>query len=254
MKVITEQYVRDLLKENDLREFHVRHDRILSPAAKDYLNQERVRICFEAPNGGVCAGVARSGNTLGSISSGGEKRFTDALTGESYDEKPECMTHLFGNKLVFKDHARIAFRGALDHLQSQIVFAQASLCEHHPGQLIDDLENVLAFVRDLLRVEVLDEPVSDLQLLGLSSAELRDRSHYPEKHFGVKAMTLPHYSMGIAYAHLNLLRSLSRQVEVSAVSAFRDGHEVSRQEIVLALNRLSSGFHIMCCRLLSDYY
>jgi len=234
MKVITEQYVRDLLKENDLREFHVKHGSILSPAAKDYLNQERVRICFDPPNSG--------------------KRFVDALTGESYEEKPECMTHLFGNKLVFKDHERIAFRGALDHLQSQIVFAQASLCKHHPEQLIDDLENALAFVRDLLRAEVLDEPVSDLQLLGLSSAELRDQSHNPDKYFSVKAMTLPHYSMGDAYAHLNLLRTLSRQVEVSAVSAFRYGQEVSRHEVVLALNRLSSGFHIMCCRLLSDYY
>ena len=254
MKVITEQYVRDLLKENDLKEFHVRHDRILSPAAKDYLNQVRVRVYYDPPNGGINTSVTRSGNTLSSTRSSGGKRFVDALTGESYEEKPECMTHLFGNKLVLKDHVRIAFRGALDHLQSQIVFAQASLYKHNSKKLIDDLDNALAFVRDLLRAEVLDEPIGDLQLLGLSSAELRDQSHYPEKHFGVKAMTLPHYSMGIAYAHLNLLRSLSRQVEVSAVSAFRDGHEVSRQEIVLALNRLSSGFHIMCCRLLSDYY
>jgi len=239
-----------LLKEKKLEEFHVRHDSILSPAAKDYLNQVRVRVCFDPPNGGVRAGGAYSNHA----GPGGGKRFIDALTGEGYDEKPECMTHLYGNKLVYKDHGRIAFRGALDHLQSQIVFAQASLCGRYSGQLTDDLEGVLAFVRDLLRAEVLDEPVGDSLLLGLSSAELREQSHNPEKFFGVKAMTLPHYSMGDGYAHLNLLRSQSRQVEVTAVAAFRNGGEVSRQEIVLALNRLSSGFHIMCCRLLSGYY
>ena len=229
---------------------HVDHDSILSPAAKDYLNQVRVRVCFDPPAGGVRADGANS-NLAGP---GGVKRYIDAETGEEYDEKPESMTHLIGNKLVYKDHGRIALRGALDHLQSQIVFAQASLFGSYPDKLIDDLEDVLAFVRNLLRAEVLDEPVGDSLLLGLGSAELREQSHNPQKHFGVKAMTLPHYSMGAGYAHLNLLRSQSRQAEVTAVSAFRSGDEVSRQEIVLALNRLSSGFHIMCCRLLSGYY
>jgi len=233
-----------LLKEKELKEYHVEKGSILSPAAKDYLNQVRVRVLFDLPSGG--AGGDGSG--------GGNKHYVDALTGETYDEKPECMTHLIGNKLVYKNHARIVFRGALDHLESQIVVAQTRLNRQYSEQLVTDLEDVLGFVRNLLRAEVLDEPVGDARLLGLSSAELREQSHHPDKHFGVKAMTLPHYSMGEGLAQLNLLRSQSRQVEVAAVDAYLSGNTVSNQEIVLALNRLSSGFHILCCRLLSGYY
>ena len=242
MKVITEQYIRIVLKEKGIREFHVERGFILSPAARDYLNQERVRVCYDPP-----------ADRLAADKNGG-KRFVDAETGEGYDEKPESMTHLTGNKLVYKDHARIAFRGELDHLQSQIVLTQASLLGKYPDTLLLDLENILTFVRNLLRAEVLDEAVGDAQMLGLSSAELREQSHHPQEYFGVKAMTLPHYSMGEGYALLNLLRSQSRQAEIAAVHAFREGHTVSHPDILLALNRLSSGLHILCCRLLAGNY
>ena len=242
MKVITEQFVRDLLKKEALKEFRVESGQILSPAAKDYLNQMRVRICND-----------RSTRCYDK-SGGSELRFIDASTGEKYEEKPEFMTHLYGNNLVYKDHKRIAFRGALDHLESQIVFAQSLLCEDHPQMLINDLENVLGFVRNLLRAEVLGEAPGEMLLLGLSDADLRKQSHNTEEYFDIKAMTEPHYSMGIAYAQLNLLRSQSRQVEVAAVSAFKDGKTVSFEELILALNRLSSCFHILCCRVLSGYY
>ena len=234
-----------MLKEKELKEFHVERCKILSPAAKDYLNQMRVRVIFEPR----AAETKKTGAPPGST-----KGYVDAVTGEEYMDKPECMTHLFGNKLVYKDHARIAFRGAIDHLQSQIVFAQVSLRSGYPDKLIDDLEDVLTFARNLLRAEVLDEPIGDLQLLGLSIAELRDQSHNPEKYFGVKAMTMPHYSMGEGFAHLNLLRSMTRQAEVTAVQALMEDHADPCHEIVIALNRMSSGFHILCCRLLSGYY
>ena len=246
-----------------MKEYHVESGVILSPAAKDYLNQVHVRVLFDLPSGGegpACreepaSRVSTSGTSSSCAGPGGGNRYyIDALTGEIYHDKPECMTHLTGNKLVYKDHARIVFRGALDHLESQIVVAQATLCGSYPEQLIDDLEDVLAFVRNLLRAEVMDEQIGGAKLLGLSSAELREQSHHPDKYFGVKPMALPHYGMGAGFAHLNLLRSQSRQVEIAAVSAFRNGSTVTNQEIVLALNRLSSGFHILCCRLLSGYY
>ncbi|MBQ7953992.1 MAG: cobalamin adenosyltransferase, partial [Clostridia bacterium] len=38
--------------------------------------------------------------------------------------KPEHMTHLRGNTLVFKDHPVIKYRGALDYLESKIICTQ----------------------------------------------------------------------------------------------------------------------------------
>lgn len=248
MKIVTEQFIRDLLKDKSIKEFHVERGSLLSPAAKDYMNQVRVRVIFDPPR------AAEAGDVGEPAESGAGGRFTDAETGEYYDEKPECMTHLLGNKLVYKDHARIIFRGELDHLQSQIVLTQALLDGRSPDKLILDLGEVLAFVRNLMRAEVLDEPAGDVLLFGMDGDGLRAQSHNPQKFFGVKAMTLPHYGMGEAYARLNLLRSQSRQAEAAAVAAHREGRTVTRTDIVTALNRLSSAFHILCCRLLSGYY
>ena len=276
MRIVTEQFIRDLLKDRTVREFHVEHGSLLSPAAKDYLNQVHVRIIIDPPKGDPEAGSSAGANPAGDshmhdnpnagsyIAAGstdgdragktGSRGFVDAETGDEITVKPEVMTHLFGNKLVYKNHQRMVFRGALDHLQSEIVLTQALLAGRYPEKLTLELEDVLAFVRNLMRAEVLDEPAGEIRALGLSDAELREQSHHPDAFYGVKAMTLPHYGMGEAYARLNLLRSQSRQVEIAAVSAYRDGRGVSRQDIITALNRLSSVFHIMCCRLLSGYY
>ena len=294
MKVITEQYIRDLLKHDKIREFHVEHGLILSPAAKDYMNQERVRVFFDPPaeragagvdagaggtgagagGAGAGAGGAGTGNGIagnsgagstravkdiegnsGTGAIGGTGKFVDSETGAGYDEKPDYMTQLSGNKLVNKDHARIVFRGELDHLQSQIVLAQALLNGKCQDALLLDLEDALALVRTLLRAEVLDELVGGVRLFGLDGEELRDHSHHSQKHYGVKAMTLPHYSMGESYALLNLLRSQTRQAEVAAARAFRGaGRTVTRPDMMYALNRLSSAFHVLCCRILSGYY
>lgn len=257
MKIVTEQYIRDLLKDKSIKEFHVERGSLLSPAARDYLNQVRVRVCFDPP------GDKTPEDTGGAAGAGGERRgkFTNAETGEVYASKPECMTHLTGNKLVFKDHARIIFRGELDHLQSQIVLTQALLAGRYPEKLLLDLEETLSLTRGLMRADVLDEPAGEINLFGLDGAELRAQSHNPQKYFGVKAMTLPQYGMGEAYARLNLLRTQSRQAEIAAVAAYREGGTPSREggmtahaDIVTALNRLSSGFYVMCCRLLSGFY
>ena len=240
MKFITEQYVRNMLKEKKLVEFHVAHNQILTPAAKDYLDHMNIRVCFDQME------PEEEHINVG--------RYVDTETGKKYDSKPEFMTHLFGDKLVYKDNNRIVFRGELDCLQSLIVYVQTILVSRYPETLVRELEGVLAFIRNLTRAEVLDEPVGDERLLDLDSEDLRYQSHHPDSCFGIEAMTPPHYEMGKAFALVNMLRSQSRQVEVAAVRAFRDGHTVSRQDIILALNRLSSAFHILCCRLISGHY
>ena len=188
MKVITEQFIRTLIKEKGIREFHVGRDSVLSPAAKDYLNQEHVRVFFDLPASAHASAASDGG---GEPAPPGGYKYVDDETGAGYGEKPEYMTHLTGNRLVFKDHERIVLRGELDHLQSQIVLAQAATAGKYSYTLISDLDNVLAYVRGLLRAEVLDEAVNGVRLLGLDGDELREQSHHPEKYCGVRAMTLP---------------------------------------------------------------
>lgn len=181
----------------------------------------------------------------------GEARF--GLAGSAKVEsaaiaKPEHMTHLREGMLVPKTHPRIALRGQLDSLQAAILLAQAELArDARHARLIEQLEDVLGYVRVLLRCEVLEQPVPSQRLLGLSEAELRERSHDPQRFYGVPRMLLPHHGMGLAYLRLNALRCAAREAELAAMRAFAAEGWAANADFLRAMNRLSSALHILMC-------
>jgi len=166
----------------------------------------------------------------------------------SPDSKPETMTHLYGNQLTEKDHPVIVFRGKLDNLCAMIMEAQLLGAEKENIEFINDMQEILEFVRSLLPAEYKGVPLGDFRLLGLSSSEIRERSYYPEKYFGRKHL-LMHHSMGALCLRLNLLRTTVRETELAAVKALRD-----RKDIVQALNRLSSLFYVLIYKYLPKDY
>lgn len=177
------------------------------------------------------------------------------LNGRRFSQKPETWTELEAGRLVPKDHPRIRFRGQIDLLQARIVLAQAMLEERGAEpKLIGDLQNILDFLRQLTRCEVLDEPLGDQRLLGLTPEELRAQSHDPQTYFGVEWMKLPEGSMGVAYALVNELRAQARVAETHAVAAFQGRVTPAQEQVLQAMNRLSSAFHILMCRLLAGRY
>lgn len=168
--------------------------------------------------------------------------------------KPEEMTHLNAHRLVAKDHPRIRLRGQLDLLQAQIVLAQLELeREGKEAELVDNLEEILAFLRQIVRSEVLDEPLPQETILGLSPQELRAQSHDPKATFGIDPMIPPSRAFGRPYALMNLLRAQARTAETVAAEAFKVRPSAAQRQILRALNRLSSAFHILMCRLQARY-
>ena len=166
------------------------------------------------------------------------------LGGGTVTEKPEHMTHLHGNVLVSKTHPRIAFRGAIDTLEAELLLTQVALCKAYGGQV----EEILEIVRRLIRSDVLDEPVEDFTLYGLNADQQRSHSHFPQDHYGIPHF-MPDYTDGETLLRLNRCRSICRQAELAAVDAFsdRDGNLV-RADIVQALNRMSSMLYILMIR------
>ena len=182
-------------------------------------------------------------------------RFVDYETGAFYFEKPEHMTHLYGNVLVPKDHKRIYFRGKLDSLESAFVLNQTLLLEMGEDQsLIDDLQDILESLREMMRCDVMDEPFRRDYIIGLNHKELREHSHNPMKFYHIKQMVLPDYTLGKSYALLNQLRAAVRETEVAAAAAFHVGKEYLRQDIIEELNRMSSAMHIIMCKYLAGEY
>ncbi|MGL4208471.1 MAG: cobalamin adenosyltransferase, partial [Candidatus Adiutrix sp.] len=153
--------------------------------------------------------------------------------------------HLKGRQLVHKDHPVIVWRGKLDTLTARIVEAQICGAQQGNQAYVDELEEVLAFVRRLLIFELRNNEVEEFNLLGLDAAALRERSHDPVKFFGHRHM-LTTYKMGPLCVALNTCRAMTREVELAAAAAFKDqAGAPTRDDIIRGLNRLSSLFYIM---------
>ena len=159
------------------------------------------------------------------------------LSGGFLEEKPEHMTHLSGDVLVEKIHPRIAFRGAVDTLEAEIL-----LCQLEIPHLQKALDEVLQLARHLLRCEVLGEPAKETTLGGLDTMALRAHSHRPQDFYG-QPHFMPSVTDGRAVLLLNRLRTLVRHTERKAVAALPD-----RMDILQALNRMSSYLYILMIR------
>lgn len=192
----------------------------LTPGARDWLSRERIAI--------LPAEQARP------------ERFR-LLCGGYAEEKPEHMTHLNGDVLVSKLHPRIAFRGAVDNLEAELILAQLAV----PGEVAAQLGEVLSLARQIIRCDVLEEPLKAEKLCGLTEEEQRLRSHRPQEFYG-QAHFMPEYTDGQAIAWLNRARCAAREAELRAVAAFTDREgNPTRVDILRALNRMSSMIYIL---------
>lgn len=237
MELLTREDVRRMSDNGTRGPVVVGRDQKLTPGARDWLAAHKIQAVFPAGREDPAAPASAKYRTL---------------FGATLNEKPEHMTHLKGNILVRKDHPRIAFRGMIDALEGEIMLAQQA--SHEYPALVKELEEALALVRRLIRCDVLDEPVGELRLCGYDAGQLREYSHYPDKYLG-QPHFLPAYTDGPALLAVNKVRTLVRQTELSAYAAFKDVEgNVTREDIILALNRLSSLMWIIMIKLKAGQY
>jgi ethanolamine utilization cobalamin adenosyltransferase len=165
------------------------------------------------------------------------------------EQKPEDLTHLRGRQLVRKDHPVIVWRGRLDAFCARLIEAQVLGRREGRPDYSEELQEILDFCRRLLVAEMKGLEVEDFLLLGLTPGDLRERSHHPARFFGHPHI-LMNYEMGPLPVALNALRAEVRAVETAAAAAFGAPGLSPRDDIILALNRLSSLFYIMIYRYL----
>ncbi|MDR0486357.1 MAG: cobalamin adenosyltransferase [Elusimicrobiota bacterium] len=252
MRPITEQDIKNIIKrKEDIKSVSIPLDSILTPAAAELLKMRSIAVeyskdaqfsdCLDMKEAKINKGGAENSNEQNK-----KKRQFLSPSGEVLDEKPESMTHLYGNQLVCKDHPIIIWRGKLDILVAEIIEAQSLGMQKNNSAFVNDLQEILSFIRHLLPCEYRKEPLGeDFKILGLSSNDLRERSHNPFKYYGHRHI-LAESKMGALSVRLNLLRARSRETELAAITAFKDANgDITRNDIIEALNRLSSLFYIL---------
>ena len=215
-----EQAVRANIRNRDgKRVYYLGKGDQLTSTARDFLRRERIEI--------LPGSQARP------------ERYR-LLSGGYAEEKPEHMTNLNGEVLVPKTHPRIRFRGKMDTLEAELI-----LCQLVPGAPEGALGEILDLSRKILRCDVLEEPLRQDTLCGLTQAEQRERSHMPQDYYG-QPHFMPQASDGSVIAGLNRARCFAREAELAAVEAFsnRDGNLI-REDIPKALNRMSSMLYLL---------
>jgi ethanolamine utilization cobalamin adenosyltransferase len=247
MKPLTEQDIRAILKKNErLRVLTIPKDTLITPSAAEYLRTKQITLSYGEDDSFI---VPPSGSDPQHTPPQGLEnplaRVFYGPDGGTFDHKSESMTHLQGNHLVYKDHPVIIWRGKLDSLTALIIEAQELGAEQGNQAFVEDLQEILGFVRSLLPCEYKNIPLKPVQLLGFSSEEIRDRSHNPRKYYGYPHI-LCDFRMGSLSIRLNRLRTAVRETELAAAAAFRSGNGTpNREDIIEALNRLSSLFYIL---------
>ena len=215
-----EQAVRANIRNRDgKRVYYLGRGDQLTSTARDFLRRERIEI--------LPGSQARP------------ERYR-LLSGGYAEEKPEHMTHLNGEVLVLKTHPRIRFRGKMDTLEAELI-----LCQLVPGAPEGTLGEILTLARKILRCDVLDEPLQQDTLCGLTQDEQRKRSHMPQDYYG-QPHFMPQASDGPVIAGLNRARCFAREAELAAVEAFSDREgNLLREDIPKALNRMSSMLYLL---------
>lgn len=212
--------VRDNIRNRDgKRVFYLGKGDQLTSDARDYLTRERIEI--------LPASEAKP------------ERYR-LLNGGYMDSKPENMTHLNGYVLVPKTHPRILLRGSVDTLEAELLLC----CGLATGHIRKQLEEALGYARNLLRYEVMGEPVKETLLGGMDEKALRERSHRPQEFYGQ-----PHFMPGpedsALLLQVNKARCAARAAELCAVAAFPD----SREDLLRGFNRLSSFLYLIMIQL-----
>lgn len=243
MRIITEIELRDTYKTQAFETFEIPKEARLSPAALGFLNERKIKTFDQS--GGV------------SVSSQHRRLVSDmnAQVVKGNSIKPEECTNLNSKELVLKNHSRIIFRGKIDSLQANLILVILEIKLSGYENVAEELTKILEFLRKILRAEVMDESLSFIDFNGWSSDEIRDRSHHPNKYYGIKHFT-PDPSFGMEVARLNQIRTMVRELELSAITAFVDEKtgKLSRKDIIMSINRLSSLVYIIMCQFVGGLY
>jgi len=252
-KYITEGYLRDNHSLGWGTELHLPTGSRLTPSASQLIAERHIRIKFIDESGKVF--LADSNNSSNEkiimvhpLTSSNTKPGENycGLCNQRIEEKPDILTWLDSDKLVPKNHPRIAFRGKIDTMLSYMVLLQSEFEEFDGDVAIKKyLDDLRSFMGNILRAEVKNERLEPLYMGKIDEKAIHKISHNPMKYLEHDHI-VPKKNHGIWVGRINYLRALVREAEVSASLIFMDeGLTVLRSDIINGLNRLSSALYVL---------
>ncbi|WP_028856797.1 hypothetical protein [Psychrilyobacter atlanticus] len=239
--VVTELSLKESYKKQEFNKYYLEKGAILTPSAKQFLHDKKIEITKikneQEQN--------KKTTTENSIEKSVVAKYKGVM-GEVYFEKPEYMTQLSENILIKKNHKIIFFRSKIDNFLSELILIEKQVNTDKNKGLKEDFKSIKQFLDEIIKAEVLNTKLDkDLKIFNLSLEKIRKISHNPKKYFSMDHLFGISSENNLRTLYLNKLRTLIREVEVTAVDAFVSESKVQKIDLLKALNRLSSAIYIM---------
>lgn len=243
MALITEANLKAKFKNKYPKKISFENTDIITPSARDFLVKNKIEIVSEEE---LLKEIKEE------VKDNAPKfKYICHETKAYYLDKPEHMTHIKGNELVFKNHKRIVFRGKIDSFMADVIHTIQQLEKLNYKSSKDGLIEVLKLVKSIQRCEVLNEELEEFKFLGMDEAKQREVSHNPKKYFRTNHLFDIDERTNESAVMLNVLRTKARELEIAAIDAYFDGRSIERQDMLKAMNRLSSCIYILMLKAVS---
>lgn len=249
---ITETWLREQFGLAPGSEIHLPSEGRLTPAARTLLQERGIGIKYIDEAGrvfvdsGQDAGLADRKQVAVLTSTDRHTAGRCLLCSQTIDKKPDTLTSLDGRSYVAKNDIRLKLRGKLDSAIACAVWVQAEFGSNGKtavlALLLADIRSALG---NALKSEVSGDPMLPIAMGELDEEAIHAISHNPLKYIGHDHL-VPEASHGASVARLNVLRAQIREAELAAADVFIDTRfQVTRQDLMRALNRLSSAVYVL---------
>ncbi len=259
--IVTEADLRDQLRRPSVgAQVTVPAGARLSPSAADFVKQWGLVTVASVPE--VAPPVARQPGTALGVESAGVEWDTAAVfpvnfegdvpaclvCGTPVTNKASALTQLDARHYAPKTHPRIKLRGRVDSLHSLVLLAQRIARQEGHDDLVRDLGTVAAYCRELTSAEYNERPVAPLRLKDWDIEQIHQVTHDPQGTLGIPHLTIDEFEPEVQH-WLNMARTNSREIEITAMEAFPDPEHPYGASICHAFNRLSSVFYFLQLRM-----
>ncbi len=254
LAVLTEAMVTQLLKRGS-NKIEIEKDTIITPSAQERLHQKGVEVIYLGENRTVKEVEKEKEETITSIPQLPlEYPYVCHMTEALFKEKPEYMTTIMKNRLVYKNHPRIIFRGQIDLFLAEMFKIMAKPNVINNSLVLNDLISIKDFLKKLQLSEVTEIYLEEDSLIGLTLKELREHSHNPKQYYKTEHLFNLDHTAPELVLDLNYLRAKARELEIKGFEAYFECGKVKREDILKGLNRLSSALYVMELKAVSSVY
>ncbi len=245
--VVTEAALRDQLRRPELGDtVTVPTGSRFSPSAIDFVNQWKLVV--------VEMGRFAEPSRPGSWDKPAEFPVTStddpccSACGGHIVDKPSSLTQLNAHHYAPKSHPRIILRGQIDSLHALVLLVQRLARDAEEEEAQSSLGTIAAYCRELMSAEYNERPCAHLELGGVSESDVHQATHDPLGALGIAHLAIDATEPMLQH-WLNVARTQTRQLEITALQTFPSPHHPYGSSICHGLNRLSSAIYYVALRL-----